>query len=152
MSDAPATPAGPTLDRVRSRFQEAVLDFAVAVDVPTLIVEGQRVLEIARFLKDDLGFRLPVLATGVDLNDSIDVVWHVLNMDTGEMVAVKVKLDRETPQVASLTPIWAGMDWHEREAFDLLGILFDDHPDLRRILLPDDWEGFPLRKDYTEID
>jgi NADH-quinone oxidoreductase subunit C len=144
--------ANPIADRIRERFPDAVLDSGVAVDIPTLTVDRKRVLEIARYVKEELGFNLPVLAAGVDLKDRMECVWHVLNMETGEFLALKVGLDRDGPHVDSLTPVWAGMDWHEREAFDLLGILFDDHPDLRRILLPDDWEGFPLRKDYTAID
>jgi NADH-quinone oxidoreductase subunit C len=142
----------PTAERLRARFPEAVLDLAMAVDVPTATLDPARLLEVARFLRDELGFNVPVLATGIDWQDRIEVVWHVLRMETGELLALKVALDRDEPRVASLTPVWRGMDWHEREAFDLLGVLFDDHPDLRRILLPDDWEGFPLRKDYTAID
>jgi NADH-quinone oxidoreductase subunit C len=63
-----------------------------------------------------------------------------------------VKLPVEEPHMPSMTAVWRGMDWQEREIYDLLGVIFDGHPDLRRILLPDDWEGFPLRKSYTEID
>lgn len=139
-------------ERLRAQFPEAVLESTLAVDLPTLTVEPARVLEIARFLKADLGFDMPVLCSGVDLKDHIQSVWHLLNTRTGEFVALKTRLDREQPRVASLAPVWAGMDWHEREAYDLLGILYDGHPDLRRILLPDDWEGHPLRKDYTAID
>jgi NADH-quinone oxidoreductase subunit C len=153
MSDAvaPAAPL-PMEDTLRGRFPDAVSEAVMAVDIPTFTVDPARVLEIAHHLKHDLAFTFPVLASGVDMKDRIDMVWHLLNPDTGQFVALRVKLERDTPRVASLTPVWAGMDWHEREAYDLLGILFDDHPDLRRILLPDDWEGFPLRKDYTAID
>jgi NADH-quinone oxidoreductase subunit C len=152
MSEAPASVHSATVEALRSRFEDAVGDVVAAVDIPTLTVDAARVTEIARHLKSDLGFNMPVLATGIDLKDAMEVVWHVLNTDTGEFLGLRVKVSREDPHVPSLTPVWAGMDWHEREAYDLLGILFDDHPDLRRILLPDDWEGFPLRKDYTAID
>jgi NADH-quinone oxidoreductase subunit C len=148
----PAVVTSPTLDRLRERFGDAIGDAVMAVDIPTVSVQAPRVLEIARCLKDELGFTFPVLATGIDWKDSLEVAWHLLNMDTGEFLAIKTTLNRDAPHVDSLTPVWAGMDWHEREAYDLLGIMFEGHPDLRRILLPDDWEGFPLRKDYTAID
>lgn len=151
MSEA-VTSESPAVSRIREKFPDAVLASTVAIDVPTLTVDPARVLEIARFLKDELDYKLPVLCTGVDLKTELESVWHLLNINTGEFLALKTKLDRENPRVASLTPIWAGMDWHERESYDLLGIIYVDHPDLRRILLPDDWEGFPLRKDYTAID
>ncbi len=140
------------VQKLRQRFPEAILDFTMAVDLPTVTVDPAVVLDLARYVKEQLGFKLPVLATGTDLKDCIEATWHVLNMGTGEFLAFKARLDHTRPRIASLTPVWSGMDWHEREAFDLLGIFFEDHPDLRRILLPDDWEGHPLRKDYTAID
>jgi NADH-quinone oxidoreductase subunit C len=124
----------------------------MAGDVLTLTLDPARVLEVARYVKAELHFRLPVLASAVDREERIEVIWHLLNPDTGELLALKVRLDRDAPRVDSLTPVWAGMDWHEGEAFDLMGVRFDGHPDLRRILLPDGWEGFPLRKDYTALD
>jgi len=139
-------------DRIRRQFPDAVLEATLAVDVPTLVVDPAQVEAVARYVKDELGYKMPVLATGIDRKDSMEVVWHVLHVESGQFLGLRVRLDRDEPQVASLAPVWAGMDWHEREAFDLLGIMFDGHPDLRRILLPDDWEGFPLRKDYTAID
>lgn len=137
---------------LRREFPDAIRDVTLAVDVPTVTVDPARLLEIGRWLKSEANFKMPVLCSGVDQKTSMEVVWHLNNLDTGAFVAIKVVLDRDHPRVASLTPVWAGMDWHEREAFDLLGVLFEDHPDLRRILLPDDWEGHPLRKDYTAID
>jgi NADH-quinone oxidoreductase subunit C len=145
-------PAPITVARLRERFPDAVLGEAMAVDIPTVTVAPGTVLEMARYLKAERGFDFPVLATGTDWKDRIEVCWHLLNLRSGEFLALKVSLDREDPHVDSLTQVWTGMDWHEREAYDMLGVIFDDHPDLRRILLPDDWEGFPLRKDYTAID
>src|SRR5688572_11206431 len=125
--------SSPTVDRLRERFGEAIGEAVMAVDIPTVYIETARVLEVARHLKADVGFDFPVLATGIDWKDRIEVAWHLLNMTTGEFLAIKTRLDRDDPHVDSLTPVWLGMDWHEREAYDLLGITFEGHPDLRRI-------------------
>jgi len=146
------TSAAPLAAAIRARFPEGVLAESVAVDTPTLQLTPESVLPVAQFVKAELGFRHPVLATAVDWKDSFEVVWHIGNLPANQLLAIKTRLDREDPRVASLTQVWAGMDWHEREAYDLMGVIFEGHPDLRRILLPDDWEGHPLRKDYTAID
>jgi NADH-quinone oxidoreductase subunit C len=90
--------------------------------------------------------------SGVDYETYMEVVYYPLNMDTRETYCIKVRVDREQPQVSSVTPIWETANWNEREIFDLLGIDFPDHPDMRRIMMPDDWEGHPLRKDYVPLD
>ncbi len=142
----------PVVQQIRTKFPNAVLGEAVAVDTPTVSLTPESVLPVARYLKQDLGYAHPVLATAVDWKDRVEVVWHVGNLQTNQLLAFKTSLGVEDPRVASVTPVWAGMDWHEREAYDLMGVIFEGHPDLRRILLPDDWEGHPLRKDYTAID
>jgi NADH-quinone oxidoreductase subunit C len=78
----------------------------------------------------------------------MEVIYNLYSIPYNHHLTVKVMLDRAEPAVESLTAIWKTADWHEREAYDLLGIRFNNHPDLRRILLPEDWEGHPLRKDY----
>ena len=87
--------------------------------------------------------------TAIDWRDRIEVVYRLTALDTNEKVALRVDLDREDPQVDSITSVWRGANFQEREVYDLMGVVFKDHPDLRRILLPEDWEGHPLRKDYV---
>ena len=83
----------------------------------------------------------------------LEVVYHLSSLIHEHQLVLKVRTDRNEPApIPSVTRVWKAADWHEREAFDLLGIPFSDHPDLRRILLPDDWEGNPLRKDYVEAE
>jgi NADH-quinone oxidoreductase subunit C len=77
-----------------------------------------------------------------------EVNYHLLSLDRRERVRLKVRLSGSDPSIHSVTTIWPTANWHERENFDLFGIRFEGHPDLRRILMPDDWEGYPLRKDY----
>lgn len=115
-----------------------------------LEVEPAHLLEIARFLRDEprLGFDLLSCVSGVDMLDHLQVVYHLHSLRNLLTAEVKVRLDRESPAVASVVSLWPGADWQEREVYDLVGVRFIGHPDLRRIMLSDDFEGHPLRKDY----
>lgn len=89
--------------------------------------------------------------TGVDNGpeaNSIDVLYHLYSIPFHHAVALKVVLPRNAAQIDSVTSIWKGANWFEREVFDMFGVRFNNHPDLRRILMPGDWDGYPLRKDY----
>ena len=83
---------------------------------------------------------------------TMNVVYSLYSIPYNQHLILLVKLDRHEPQVPTISHIWRAADWHEREAFDLLGIQFINHPDLRRILLPTDWKGHPLRKDYEDME
>jgi len=162
--EAPKAPSKnqPFLDKYVFRITEAfgadTLEASyineLAKDVPTLVVKKERWLEVAPFLKEDeqLGFDYLSDLHGVDYEDRMEVYYHFYSYKNRQSVAIKVKTDREQPTVPSVMDIWHGADWNEREAFDLLGIHFPGHRDMRRILLPDDWVGFPLRKDYVQYD
>jgi len=102
----------------------------------------------------DLAFDYLECITGVDYPDDkrIAVVYHIYSYTKKHRVVLKAYLDREDPAMPTLVNVWSTANWQERECFDLLGVLFEGHPDLRRLLLPDDWEGHPLRKDYEEQD
>jgi NADH:ubiquinone oxidoreductase subunit C len=88
--------------------------------------------------------------TAVDWKTHLTVVYHLRNTHTDETLVVKVQLDRENPQIASVGDIWRTAEFHEREAFEMFGINFTGHPDLRKLILPDDFEGFPMRKDFED--
>jgi NADH-quinone oxidoreductase subunit C len=135
-------------DRFGSRITAAL-----AEDLhPRVHTAAEHWAEIARFLHDEPSLRLDWLAnlSGVDYvaDERMAVVYDLYSFELKHTFAVKVYCDRAHPRVPSVAPIWPAADWHEREAYDLFGIVFDGHPDLRRILLADDWQGFPLRKDY----
>ena len=118
-----------------------------------LIVPAVQIREVAAYLRDELDFDYLSSVTGVDLidEDKMEVVYHTYSIDKGGgSVVLKVHVDRDDPTVPSLTPMWPGADFQEREAWDLLGIRFEGHPDLRRILTWDGFEGHPLRKDWKE--
>ncbi|AZQ45429.1 NADH-quinone oxidoreductase subunit C [Bacillus albus] len=123
-------------------------------DVPTLVVEPSKyygVMELLRF-HEGLAFDYMSELHATDFVTHMEVYVHLFSYGKKQSVAVKVKLNREEPQVESVTALWKGADWPEREAYDLLGIVFKGHPNLSRILMPDDWIGHPLRKDYEPYD
>ena len=104
----------------------------------------------AQFAKDDLRFRFFSFLTAVDWKDpGLEVVAKVDNLDDTLSMVVKTRLGPGVSTCPSLTPVYRGADWMEREGYDMFGIRFEGHPDLRRILLPDDWEGYPLLKSYA---
>jgi NADH-quinone oxidoreductase subunit C len=141
------------VDRLQASFPEAVLEVSVFRAQTTAVVRREDILQIGRFLKEepDLAFDYLTLLSAVDLyprEPRFEVVYQLYSMKYRHRLRLKVRLPSEDPVVDSVVPLWPTANWHEREAYDLMGIQFKDHPDLRRILLPDDWEGHPLRKDY----
>ncbi|MFB7118311.1 NADH-quinone oxidoreductase subunit C [Bacillus tropicus] len=123
-------------------------------DVPTLVVEPSEYYEVMELLRshEELAFDYMSELHATDFVTHMEVYVHLFSYGKKQSVAVKVKLDREAPKVESVTALWKGADWPEREAYDLLGIVFKGHPNLSRILMPDDWIGHPLRKDYEPYD
>ncbi|MGB9773899.1 MAG: NADH-quinone oxidoreductase subunit C [Bacteroidota bacterium] len=137
---------------LKNEFGESILEFKKdAVVEPYIVVVPDRIRDIAYFLRDDerLQFTSLMCLSSVDYNDgTLGVVYHLHSMTLGHKIVLKVRVPKEAPHVQSVEAVWKAANWHEREAYDLMGIAFDGHPDLRRILLPYDWEGHPLRKDY----
>src|SRR5262249_24373380 len=134
---------------------DAVFGFtAEGTKDPYFKVKPERWLEVARLLRDtpELDFDFLNVLTGVDWikQNVMQVVYHFYSYRHTHQCVVKIDLDRAKPQVASVESIWKAANWNEREQYDLLGIEFLGHPDLRRILMPDDWVGHPVRKDYKE--
>ncbi|HBA40056.1 MAG: NADH-quinone oxidoreductase subunit C [Deltaproteobacteria bacterium] len=121
---------------------------------PNLRVDPQAVVEVCRYLRDEPDLKFEILSdlTGLDLpkENKIQVVYHIYSYSHRHQIVLKVDLPRENPQLSTMEGVWKVANWLEREAFDLFGIVFEGHTDLRRILLPEDWVGHPLRKDYVE--
>jgi NADH-quinone oxidoreductase subunit C len=139
-------------DNVAAALPGAVLDSKFAFGELTLTVDPARVVETLKFLRDDPAAEFVSLIdiSGVDYPERekrFDVVYHLLSPKLNRRVRVKLETDEETP-VASATAVYAGADWYEREIYDLFGVLFDGHPDLRRILTDYGFDGHPLRKDF----
>ncbi|MFT7461734.1 MAG: NADH-quinone oxidoreductase subunit C [Pseudohongiellaceae bacterium] len=123
---------------------------------PTIVVEASALVETMTWLRDDAGCAMEMLhlVTAIEWPDRMDMVYHVSSLEKHHAITVRVSLDRPegadfTPEVPSVASVYGSADWHEREQWDLLGVRFTNHPDHRRILLPEEWIGHPLRKDYV---
>ena len=157
MSEATGQPAteGLVLQRLRAQCGEALREVKVWRHETTILLAPADLVRVCRSLKDDadLAFDFLSSVTGVDrLNlpdrtPRFELVYHLYSIPHKRRLRLKVRVD-EGEAVPSVTEVWETANWHEREVFDLFGVPFAGHPDLRRILMPDDWEGHPLRKDY----
>ena len=118
----------------------------------TVITPSKSIIDACRFLKEQQGFDMLADLCGCDRGPEEDprfeVNYHLFSTKHHNRLRLKVLLSEDDPHVATVTQIWKTADWHERETYDLVGVLFDGHPDLRRILLPSDFDGHALRKDY----
>ncbi|HZL56674.1 MAG TPA: NADH-quinone oxidoreductase subunit C [Bryobacteraceae bacterium] len=117
----------------------------------TIEVAPENILTALGRLKRDLKFERLSTVTGVDrfpAEPRFEVVYHLQAIAKKQRIRIKARLSGERPEIESATGIYRAADWYERETFDLFGIIFLNHPELRRIMMPDDWEGYPLRKDY----
>jgi NADH-quinone oxidoreductase subunit C len=143
----------PLVKKISDKFDGAVVEASEFIGQLSIRVEGARLLEICDFLKRDTGTLFNFLSdmTCVHFPDRMDapfdVVYNLYSIPANERVRLKVATDEETG-VESVASVWPTANWMEREVFDLFGVPFSNHPDLRRILLPPDWEGHPLRKEY----
>jgi NADH-quinone oxidoreductase subunit C len=146
------------LDRLKQRFGDAILETHAHRGDETAVVARERSLEVLEFLKHDpaMAFDLPTDLTAVDrlglaeAEPRFEVVYHLLSLAHKHRVRIKVRVTEDDPTVASATPLWSGFNWFEREAWDMYGIRFSGHPDLRRMFMYDEFVGHPLRKDYPK--
>jgi NADH/F420H2 dehydrogenase subunit C len=120
-------------------------------DFLSLDIERTNLVAVCRFLRDQLGFDLLSCISGVDMLDHLETVYHVRSTVRGQLLQIKVRLDHEKPEVDSVVSVWPTANWLERETYDLFGIKFTGHPDLRRMLLDDDFEGYPLLKSFHQV-
>ena len=130
-------------------------DVRLADGIPTTIVPPDQLLNVCQFLRDDPDMRYAFLAelNAVDYlerADRFDITYILHSFDHNSRLRLKVRVGGEEPTVPSVVPLWPSAAWHEREVFDLFGVQFTGHPDLRRLFLPEDWEGHPLRRDEAQ--
>jgi NADH-quinone oxidoreductase subunit C len=144
-----ALPAVLAAARSRLAGVAAEIAFVESADALNVTVPVAALLDVCRVARHQLGYRLLTSITGVDWKDSYELIYHLYQLDSAYPLVIRVRLPHdEAPSAPSLTPEWPGAEFQEREVYDLLGIVFAGHPDLRRILLDDDFAGHPLRKDY----
>jgi len=141
----------PIENAIRDSFPDAVLETTDVFGIPNVKITPSSLLAICEKLHSEPELAFDYLAdiTAIDWRDRIEVVYQLTNLASNAKVALRVDLDRDKPELDSVTSVWKGADYQEREVYDLMGVVFKGHPDLRRILLPEDWEGYPLRKDYV---
>jgi NADH-quinone oxidoreductase subunit C len=141
--------------RLKDKFGESVLSFEEIVAEAFIVVAPESIADVAQYLAENeaLAFDFLMCLSGVDLSvkdTTLEIVYHLSSMTHRHKAVLKVIVPKENPHVPTVENIWKTANWHERETYDLYGIVFEGHSDLQRILLPDDWEGYPLRKDYKE--
>ena len=152
-------PYGGYFDDVADDLERAYPDFADAItrvvidrSELTLHIKKSRLLEVAFILRDKLKFEMCLGVSGVHYLDrtgaELVALYPLLSMTKNQRIRLEVATSDLDPHIPSVVEVWAGNNWHEREAFDMFGIIFDGHPGLTRILMPDDWDGHPQRKDY----
>ena len=134
-------PAPEVVAALSTRFSATAFPLGAAVPRESLV-------DAARVLRDHHGYRYYVLATATERADAIEVLHAVRHPATSDTLFLKTALPKDDLAVDSLVLVWSGAEWHEREVYDLFGVRFRGHPDLRRILLPDEYEGHPLRKEF----
>ena len=143
----------PVVEKLLQFHPGAIEDVQSFRDELTIFIRREHLRRVSEFLRDESGLSFNYLSdvTAVDLYPNeprFETVYHLFSLETGERLRLKARLPGDDPKVDSLVPIWPGAEAFECEVFDLFGIHFEGHPDLHRLLMPDDWEGHPLRKDY----
>lgn len=153
MTDSGGQTTNPVVAKLRSWSANAIEEVIEYRGDTTIVVPRKVLRSIAEQCRDveELKFNLLTDATCLDrypLEPRFELNYQLISIPLRQKLAIRVKLSGSDPVIDSLFPVWKGANWLEREIFDMFGIQFTGHPDLRRILLPDDWEGHPLRKDY----
>ena len=140
------------LERAYPEFNDAIEKVIVDRGELTLFVKREKLFDVAKTLRDKLRFEMCMGVNGVhypnDKGRELHAVFPLLSLTNNRRIRLEVAVPIDDPHLPSLVEVWAGNNWHERETYDMFGIIFDGHPALTRILMPDDWHGFPQRKDY----
>lgn len=134
------------------KFPKAVSDARVQRERRLWVkVKRENLIEVCKYLKEEQGFDHLSSVVGVDYPEHFEVVYHLWSYSKRKLLSLKVALPKDDPRVTTVTRIWRGANWHERETAELFGITFEGHPYPKRLLLADDFEGYPFRKDYKLV-
>jgi NADH-quinone oxidoreductase subunit C len=137
--------------KIREQFSDSIISYHSHLGDETVVVSRKSLVEVARFLRDELGFNFLIDLTAVDnwkTKPRFEVVYHFFALATRQRLRVKVPVPEPDPVVDTLSNLWPGANWFEREVYDMYGIRFAGHPNLQRILMYPEFKGHPLRKDY----
>ncbi len=139
------------LKKIQEKFSQHFVNSHSNLGEDTVLIKKDGLLEVMKYLKESEGFNVLMDLTCVDYygeEERFEVVYHLYDLDKKRRLRVKVRVDEEKPEVESLCGLWKSANWYEREVWDMFGVRFLNHPDLKRILMYDEFEGHPLRKDY----
>ncbi len=137
------------LEELKSEFGDKIVEAEVKRERRLRIkIKGDDILDIADYLKNKLDFDHLSSIAAVEYPERFEVVYHIWSYSRKVLIQVNAEVDKESARILSLTPLWKSADWHEREAYDMMGIIFEGHPNLKRMFLPEEFEGHPLRKDF----
>lgn len=137
-------------NNLKTKFVDWVLELNEVKCDSFILIKPEKNVEILNYLKNEEQFDSLMCVSGTDEKENFNIVYHLYNTNKKIKITIKAKLEKENPDIESISSLWQGADWFEREIWDLFGIKFKNHPDLRRIMLPEDWVGHPLRKDYED--
>lgn len=140
-------------DLVKREFGDGGIELLADRPQPGLQVAREKIVDLSRFLKEtpELRFEMLTSLAGLDLPEGVlRTSYHLYSFKLDLLLPLHVDVTREDPKTPTISGVWPSADWYERESWDLVGIVYEGHPDLRRIMLPEDWEGHPLRKDFVE--
>ena len=150
----PTTHQPELVEALRARFGEAVTAVAAYAGEHAVTVDKGAIVDVCRFLKEEHGYTYLADIGTIDRfteEDRFEVVYNLVNMQARGRLRLKVRVDEDDPTVPTLTGVFRAANWNEREAFDMMGIRFEGHPDLRRMLLPEDFVYFPKRKEFPTL-
>jgi NADH-quinone oxidoreductase subunit C len=141
------------LSRLRERYAEAVVETSEFRGEQSCVIAKDKIVEVCTFLRDDPNLRYDLLSDvcGIDMSTPVDrfgVIYNLFSIPNRHRIRLKIFTQEDDPTVPSVTGVWEAAGFYEREAYDMFGIVFQGHPDLRRIYMPEEYEHFPLRKDF----
>lgn len=140
-----------TVEALQAAFPDAIGEVLVYANEHTVYVDRRRIVDVCRFLKEERGFEYLADIGGIDLfveGDRFEVFYNLVSMSRSKRIRLKVRVPEDEPVLATVTPVYRAANWNERECWDMFGIRFDGHPDLRRMFMPEDFEYHPLRKEF----
>ena len=137
-------------ENLKGKFGDQISELVTENPDPFIVVQKSSIADICGYLKEEPGFEFDFLRSisGVDTEEELELVYHLFSYKHRTSLTLKLRMAYDDIEVSTVEPHWKAADWHEREQFDLFGFDFNGHPDMRRLLLPEDWEGHPLLKNY----
>lgn len=143
-----------TVEALQAAFGDAILDVSMRLGQVAVTVDSKAIVDVCRWLRDERSFVLLADLTAQDCargEPRFYVIYHLRSLERVELIRLRVGVSSKKPRLPSVTGVWPGANFFEREVYDLFGIEFEGHPNLRRIMMPEEWEGHPLRKDYPLV-